>query len=81
MCVFVKLQINAEEVVAGDLVEVKGGDRIPADLRIISAHGCKVYKSIFVCNAICLSCKKGFVGTNQKLEYFFGCTSETRFTA
>lgn len=26
----------------GDLVEVKGGDRIPADLRIISASGCKV---------------------------------------
>ncbi|GAA6066078.1 sodium/potassium-transporting ATPase subunit alpha-3-like, partial, partial [Tachysurus ichikawai] len=40
-----KLQINAEEVVAGDLVEVKGGDRIPADLRIISAHGCKVDNS------------------------------------
>lgn len=37
-----KKNINAEEVVAGDLVEVKGGDRIPADLRIISAHGCKV---------------------------------------
>lgn len=29
-------------MVVGDLVEVKGGDRIPADLRIISAHGCKV---------------------------------------
>ncbi|MBB6682300.1 cation-transporting P-type ATPase, partial [Aequorivita sp. 609] len=28
-----------------DLVEVKGGDRIPADLRIISAHGCKVDNS------------------------------------
>ncbi|XP_062912795.1 sodium/potassium-transporting ATPase subunit alpha-3b [Mobula hypostoma] len=40
-----KMQINAEEVVAGDLVEVKGGDRIPADLRIISAHGCKVDNS------------------------------------
>ncbi|XP_048450602.1 sodium/potassium-transporting ATPase subunit alpha-3-like, partial [Rhincodon typus] len=40
-----KTQINAEEVVAGDLVEVKGGDRIPADLRIISAHGCKVDNS------------------------------------
>lgn len=26
----------------GDVVEVKGGDRIPADLRIISSHGCKV---------------------------------------
>lgn len=37
-----KMQINAEEVVAGDLVEVKGGDRIPADLRIVSSHGCKV---------------------------------------
>uniref|UniRef100_A0A8C6WTX9 Sodium/potassium-transporting ATPase subunit alpha n=1 Tax=Neogobius melanostomus TaxID=47308 RepID=A0A8C6WTX9_9GOBI len=37
--------INAEEVVVGDLVEVKGGDRIPADLRIISAHGCKVDNS------------------------------------
>ncbi|XP_067896824.1 sodium/potassium-transporting ATPase subunit alpha [Heterodontus francisci] len=37
--------INAESVVVGDLVEVKGGDRIPADLRIISAHGCKVDNS------------------------------------
>lgn len=37
-----KMQINAEQVVAGDLVEVKGGDRIPADLRIVSSHGCKV---------------------------------------
>uniref|UniRef100_A0A3B3ZJ14 Uncharacterized protein n=1 Tax=Periophthalmus magnuspinnatus TaxID=409849 RepID=A0A3B3ZJ14_9GOBI len=40
-----KMQINAEQVVAGDLVEVKGGDRIPADLRIISSHGCKVDNS------------------------------------
>ncbi|KTF94441.1 hypothetical protein cypCar_00027006, partial [Cyprinus carpio] len=40
-----KMQINAEDVVAGDLVEVKGGDRIPADLRIVSAHGCKVDNS------------------------------------
>lgn len=40
-----KIQINAEEVVVGDLVEVKGGDRVPADLRIISSHGCKVRRS------------------------------------
>ncbi|XP_066517591.1 sodium/potassium-transporting ATPase subunit alpha-1-like [Hoplias malabaricus] len=40
-----KKNIKAEEVVAGDLVEIKGGDRIPADLRIISAHGCKVDNS------------------------------------
>ncbi|XP_078512743.1 sodium/potassium-transporting ATPase subunit alpha-1-like [Lissotriton helveticus] len=40
-----KQTINAEGVVVGDLVEVKGGDRIPADLRIVSAHGCKVDNS------------------------------------
>ncbi|XP_030327328.1 sodium/potassium-transporting ATPase subunit alpha-1 [Strigops habroptila] len=40
-----KMSINAEGVVVGDLVEIKGGDRIPADLRIISAHGCKVDNS------------------------------------
>ncbi|XP_061770758.1 sodium/potassium-transporting ATPase subunit alpha-3b isoform X2 [Nerophis ophidion] len=40
-----KSQINAEEVVAGDLIEVKGGDRIPADVRVVSAHGCKVDNS------------------------------------
>lgn len=45
-----KVQINAEEVVAGDLIEVKGGDRIPADIRVVSAHGCKVHKqeSVFI---------------------------------
>nr|XP_060612624.1 sodium/potassium-transporting ATPase subunit alpha-2-like [Anolis sagrei ordinatus] len=40
-----RMQINAEEVVVGDLVEIKGGDRVPADLRIISASGCKVDNS------------------------------------
>ncbi|NP_835200.1 ATPase Na+/K+ transporting subunit alpha 1a, tandem duplicate 5 [Danio rerio] len=37
--------IDAEEVVVGDLVEVKGGDKIPADIRIVSSHGCKVDNS------------------------------------
>uniref|UniRef100_H3AXY8 Sodium/potassium-transporting ATPase subunit alpha n=1 Tax=Latimeria chalumnae TaxID=7897 RepID=H3AXY8_LATCH len=40
-----KMQVNAEDVVVGDLVEIKGGDRVPADLRIISSHGCKVDNS------------------------------------
>ncbi|XP_062390800.1 sodium/potassium-transporting ATPase subunit alpha-1b isoform X1 [Sardina pilchardus] len=40
-----KQNINAVTVVVGDLVEVKGGDRIPADIRIIAAHGCKVDNS------------------------------------
>lgn len=37
-----KMQINADLVVLGDLVEIKGGDRVPADLRVISSSGCKV---------------------------------------
>lgn len=37
-----KMQIVADSVVVGDLVEVKAGDSIPADIRIISAQGCKV---------------------------------------
>ncbi|XP_010614977.1 sodium/potassium-transporting ATPase subunit alpha-4 isoform X1 [Fukomys damarensis] len=40
-----KMQINVQDVVVGDLVEVKAGDRIPADLRLISAQGCKVDNS------------------------------------
>lgn len=38
-----KMQLLAENLVLGDLVEVKGGDRIPADIRVISAHGMKVW--------------------------------------
>ncbi|XP_054722785.1 sodium/potassium-transporting ATPase subunit alpha-like [Uloborus diversus] len=40
-----KLTLSAEEVVVGDLVEVKGGDRIPADMRVIHAQSCKVDNS------------------------------------
>ncbi|XP_054043748.1 LOW QUALITY PROTEIN: potassium-transporting ATPase alpha chain 1, partial [Rissa tridactyla] len=40
-----KLQINANELVVGDLVEIKGGDRVPADIRVIAAQGCKVDNS------------------------------------
>lgn len=40
-----KVTMPAEEVVVGDVVEVKGGDRIPADMRIISSQSCKVDNS------------------------------------
>lgn len=40
-----KYTLPAEEVVAGDIVEVKGGDRIPADIRVISGQGFKVDNS------------------------------------
>ncbi|CAJ0581989.1 unnamed protein product, partial [Mesorhabditis spiculigera] len=40
-----KLHIRAEEIVVGDVVEVKGGDRVPADIRVIQAFGFKVDNS------------------------------------
>ena len=39
--------VHAEELVLGDIVEVKFGDRVPADIRVISAHGFKVKSNSF----------------------------------
>lgn len=39
-----KLTLRAEDLVLGDVVEVKFGDRIPADIRIIEARNFKVKK-------------------------------------
>ena len=38
-----KCSIHAEELVVGDIVEVKVGDRIPADLRLIHTQKFKVW--------------------------------------
>ncbi|XP_053308078.1 potassium-transporting ATPase alpha chain 2 [Spea bombifrons] len=40
-----KMEVPATELVVGDVVDVKGGDRIPADLRLVFAQGCKVDNS------------------------------------
>ncbi|KAK9395032.1 potassium-transporting ATPase alpha chain 2 [Crotalus adamanteus] len=40
-----KREIPADQLVVGDIVEIKGGDRIPADIRLIQTQGCKVDNS------------------------------------
>merc|ERR1712055_49943 len=40
-----KLNIKAEELTIGDVVEIKFGDRIPADVRVIEARGFKADNS------------------------------------
>lgn len=40
-----KMRIEAAELVVGDVIEVKGGDKIPADFRIVKADGFKVDNS------------------------------------
>ncbi|XP_017872777.1 PREDICTED: sodium/potassium-transporting ATPase subunit alpha-like isoform X1 [Drosophila arizonae] len=37
--------VTAEDLVVGDIVEVKFGDRVPADIRILEAHSLKVDNS------------------------------------
>lgn len=37
--------VTSDEIVKGDIVEVKFGDRVPADIRILEAHGLKVDNS------------------------------------
>jgi len=40
-----KISLRVQELTVGDIVEVKSGDRIPADIRIIEARGFKVDNS------------------------------------
>ena len=40
-----KITIKAEELTLGDIIEVKFGDRIPADIRVLEARGFKVDNS------------------------------------
>ncbi|XP_076750560.1 sodium/potassium-transporting ATPase subunit alpha isoform X1 [Xylocopa sonorina] len=41
----VKLRLATENLVPGDLVQIKIGDKIPADIRIIECHGLRVENS------------------------------------
>ena len=40
-----KLNLKAEELTLGDIVEVKSGDRVPADIRVIESRNFKVDNS------------------------------------
>lgn len=41
----IKLRLGTEELVLGDLVEIRMGDKIPADIRIIECRGLRVENS------------------------------------
>ena len=36
--------LRAEDLVVGDIIEVRSGNSIPADIRIITAHDFKVHE-------------------------------------
>ena len=39
-------EINSEELVVGDIVKLKAGDRVPADIKLIDARDCFVSQSV-----------------------------------
>lgn len=39
-------EIDAEKVVPGDTVWLESGNRVPADLRLVSAHGLEIDESL-----------------------------------
>lgn len=51
MCTIIRngksIEANAKDVVVGDILSLKSGDKIPADIRIIQATDFKVKKIIF----------------------------------
>ena len=38
----VQKEIEASELVLGDIVSIKGGDKTPADIRMLECHSIKV---------------------------------------
>ncbi len=40
------LEIDAEEVVVGDMIWLESGDRVPADIRLLMTHGLEVDESL-----------------------------------
>ena len=41
------LEINAEQVVPGDVIWLESGNRVPADIRLLMTHGLEVDESLF----------------------------------
>ena len=50
-----KLTLRAEDLTIGDIVEVKFGDRIPADIRVVEARNFKVCFCCYLCKFV--NCK------------------------
>lgn len=61
------ITINTRDVVVGDIVELKAGDGIPADIRIIEAQNCTIDESTLTGESLPCSKRGGVLEENTPL--------------
>eukprot|EP00092_Neocalanus_flemingeri_P107949 GFUD01138573.1.p1 GENE.GFUD01138573.1~~GFUD01138573.1.p1 ORF type:complete len:1018 (+),score=307.35 GFUD01138573.1:120-3173(+) len=58
-------EIDATELVVGDIVDIQGGDKTPADLRMIESHGVKVDNSSLTGESVPVALKPNIQDPNH----------------
>jgi P-type Ca2+ transporter type 2C len=58
-------EIKADEVVPGDIVWLESGNRVPADIRLISAHGVEVDESLLTGESLAAAKDAEWVGAGD----------------
>lgn len=56
-------QISADEVVPGDIVWLESGNRVPADIRLISGQGLEIDESLLTGESLAAAKEPGWIGT------------------
>ena len=58
-------EVDAEEIVPGDVVWLESGNRVPADLRLISAHGFEVDESLLTGESLAVTKDAAWTGAES----------------
>ncbi len=58
---------SAEDLVPGDLVRIKAGDRVPADLRLLEAHGLRIDQAALTGESLSVSKQPGELAVSTEL--------------
>jgi sodium/potassium-transporting ATPase subunit alpha len=58
-------RINSEDLVRGDIIHIRGGDRVAADIRIVHTSGLLVDTSVFTKDPDPVSKSADFISANH----------------